>query len=179
LEFKEICEKLNIGFALAHGTLLGAYRDKDFIRGDEEDIDITIEEKNSLKMPGLFLELEKKGFKKTRWFFYEGKFRTGAVAKDGHHIDILITHKKGNEVYIIGPKKPISKKPYTAFVYPGICFEKYNKLNFLGVEFNIPQYVEKFFVARYGKNWRTPQNWGVWGHLNPKISPSLRPDYEI
>ena len=179
LDFKEVMDRLKIPFALAHGTLLGAYRDKDFIPGDEIDTDISINEKYADRAPEIFNALENKGFNMEKWWRYGDKFRCGTASRNGTFIDILVFHKKGNEVYHIGPKKPISNKEYTAFVYPAHCFEKYEKLNFGGIEFNIPQNVEDFFMARYGKNWKTPQKWGLWGHLDLKLNPSLKPDYEI
>ena len=179
LDLKKVCDNLKIPFALAHGTLLGAYRDNDFIPGDEIDTDISINEEYAARAAEIFTELEKVGFKKTRYFTYKGIFRTGTIIRNGIHIDILITHKKGKDTYIIGPKKPISNKEYTAFVYPGKCFDKYDTIIFKDVKFNIPQNVEDFFIARYGKDWKIPKKWGLWGHLNPNLNPSLRPNYII
>ncbi len=179
IDFKEVMDKLNIPFALAHGTLLGAYRDGDFLPGDEIDTDISINEKHGYRAFEIFTELERIGFKKRKYWVFRDEFRCGTAIRNGAFIDVLVFFKKGNEVYHIGPKKPVSNKEYTAFVYPAHCFEKYEKLNFKGVEFNIPQNVEDFFVARYGKNWKDKKPWGLMGHLNPRVSYSLKPNYEI
>lgn len=178
-DFKEALDRLKIPFALAHGTLLGIYRDKDFIPGDEIDQDISINEEYAGRYLEIFAELEKQEFRKTKCWIFRDKFRCGTATRNGTFIDILVFHKKGNEVYHIGPKKPISNKEYTAFVYPAHCFEKYEKINFKGIEFNIPQKIEDFFVARYGKEWKIPKKWGLMDHLIPNINPSLKPDYEI
>lgn len=179
VDFKEVMDRLKIPFALAHGTLLGAYRDGDFLPGDEIDTDISINEEYGYRAFEIFTELERIGFKRKKYWLFRDKFRCGTAIRNGAFIDVLVFFKKGNEVYHIGPKKPVSNKEYTAFVYPAHCFEKYEKLNFKGVEFNIPQNVEDFFIARYGKNWRDKKPWGLMGHLNPKVSHSLRPNYEI
>lgn len=178
-DFKAVMDRLKIPFALAHGTLLGAYRDKDFILGDERDTDISINEEYGYRAFEIFTELERIGFKKIKYWVFKDEFRCGTAIRNGAFIDVLVFFKKGNEVYHLGPKKPISNKPYTAFVYPAHCFDKYEKLNFKGVEFNIPQKVEDFFVARYGKDWKSPKKWGLMDHLKPNISPSLKPNYEI
>ena len=179
LAFKYALDNLKVPFALAHGTLLGAYRDGDFLPGDEMDVDISINEEYLDRIPEIFIELEKVGLHRKKYWVYKNKFRCGSVIKGKTFIDILVFFKKGNEVYHIGPKKPISNKEYTAFVYPAHCFKKYEKLSFGAMEFNIPQNVEDFFVARYGKNWREKKPWGLMGHLNPKVSPSLKINYEI
>ena len=179
LDFKEVMDGLKIPFALAHGTLLGAYRDGDFLPGDEIDTDISINEEYGGWVPEIFRELAKKGFRKRKEWRYQNKFRCGTAIRNGAFIDILVFFKKGSDVYHIGPKKPVSNREYTAFVYPAHCFEKYEKLIFKGVEFNIPQNVEDFFVARYGENWKAKKPWGVMGHLNLKVSHSLKPNYEI
>lgn len=178
-DFKEVFDRLGIPFALAHGTLLGAYRDGDFLPGDAMDVDISINEKYENRNLDILSALRAKGFHMRKWWLYEDKFRCGSMGRGKTFIDILVFHKKGNEVYHIGPKKPISNREYTAFVYPAHCFEKYEKIIFGGMEFNRPQNVEDFFVARYGKNWKEKKPWGLMGHLNPKVSPSLKIDYEI
>lgn len=178
-DFKEVFDRLGIPFALAHGTLLGAYRDGDFLPDDEMDVDISIDEKYANRDSEILNALKNKGFNMRKWWKYKDKFRCGSMGRGRTFIDILVFHKKGNEVYHIGPKKPISNKEYTAFVYPAHCFEKYEKINFGGMEFNRPQNVEDFFVARYGKNWKEKKPWGLMGHLNPKVSTSLKIDYEI
>jgi len=40
LDIKKILDELKIVFWLDAGTLLGAYRDKDFCEGDEDDVDL-------------------------------------------------------------------------------------------------------------------------------------------
>ena len=179
LTFKKVCEKLKVEFALANGTVFSIYRDGDFFKDDQNDIDIIIHEKFLWKIPDIIGELIKEGFTLTRHFVYKRMVRTLALEKNRIHIDVLITFKKGKEAYFIGPPTPITNKPYTAFVYPSYCFEKYDTINFRGVNFNTPYKIEDFLLARYGKDWRIPNPWGPLGHLNPKLSPSLRPNYEI
>lgn len=179
LTLKKICGKLNVDFALANGTVFSIYRDGDFFKDDQNDIDVIIHEKFSGLIRQVITELKKEGFILTRRFDYEKKIRHVALEKNGIHIDILVTFKKGEEAYFIGPPKPVSNMPYTAFVYPFRCFEKYDIINFRGVDFNTPHDVEGFLSARYGKDWKTPNPWGPMGHLNTKLSPSLRPNYEI
>jgi len=179
LNLKKICEMLKVEFALANGTLFSIYRDGDFFKDDQNDIDIVIHQKFLWKIPELISELKKEGFILTRHFIHKGIVRTLAVEKNGIHIDILMTFKKGEDTYFIGPPKPVSNKPYTAFVYPAYCFEKYDTINFRGINFNTPHKTEDFLSARYGKDWKIPNPWGPMGHLNPKLSPSLKPNYDI
>ena len=88
-EIKKIFEKNKIPIWLEDGTLLGAYRDKKIIEGDEFDIDIGILKssiKKKLQRKKLSLDLSKKGF--STFFFWD----VINIVKGKIGIDVIIIH---------------------------------------------------------------------------------------
>jgi len=179
-DFKQAMDDLKIPFCLMDGTLLGAYRDNDFIKNDYDDIDIGILEEHRDKAPQIFAHLQTKGFRKFKEFKHEGKFRGGSIIRQGGHIDFFVVHIKGKEAYNLGKNPwPDNPKPYRAYVYPSHCFKKFDHLVFKGMTFNIPTKAEDFLKARYG-DWKTPLRRGEgFSWLDQKQNPALRKNYEI
>lgn len=179
VDTKRVFDELGIPFCLMDGTLLGAYRDGDFIAGDYDDTDIGFDAKYFDRVPSIFKKLEEAGLKKFKQWDFRGKFEGGAVARGGNHVDFFCIHRNGKEAYNLGRNFLDNSKEYMAYVYPAECFTKFDKLIFKGMEFNIPAKTEDFLKARYG-DWKTPIgrdegfNW-----LNREQNPCLTTDYEI
>lgn len=179
-DFKQTMDALKIPFCLMCGTLLGAYRDNDFIKNDYDDVDIGIPEKYHDKAPLIFAALEKKGFQKLKEFCYKEKSQGGSAIRNGNHVDFCFIHIKGKEAYHLGRNfLPNNPKPYWACVFPAHCFQKFDKLTFKNMEFNIPHQVEDYLEACYG-NWKKPCLKGEgYNWRDPKQNPCFRFDYEI
>lgn len=180
IDVKGAFDELEIPFCLMDGTLLGAYRDGDFIKGDYNDIDIGFDAKYSKKISLIIDKIEERGLKKIWGTDLRGKVVGRKVARGGNHVDIICIYKKEKEAYNLGRNfLPNNSKEYMAYVHPIECFKNFSKLIFKGMEFNIPNKVEDFLKARYG-NWKTPIRRGEGFHwLNIKQNPNLTANYEI
>lgn len=94
---KDLFDKHNIEFWLNYGTLLGAVRDKRFIRWDN-DIDLSTWNINRDKLEILAKELDKKGFE-------TGLFRTGLLIRKKKSqicVDVYIYRLDKNKAIIEG-----------------------------------------------------------------------------
>ena len=47
-------------------------------------------------------------------------------------------------------------------IVPKHYFEKFKKIEFYGMTFNIPFRAEEYLKYKYGKDWRTPRKDWVW-----------------
>lgn len=139
-EIKEILDRLGVPFFLEYGTLLGAYRDGDFLDGDE-DIDIGvigIEHLNGVREavklknfrvmePNLYLSL-RRNFPVDIHFYQEGPASFQCWVKPG-------------KPYLFFPKR----------------FKEQTKIAFKGKEYGAPSPIEDFLTWVYG-DWKNKEN---------------------
>ena len=141
---KDIFDQCKMDFCLAYGTLLGAIREKDFIKCDF-DVDIYVENEEELFRNLPFLE--SKGLRLIRAIPEEVySFRLNK----GCYIDVYIFRKLGFSfwgLYCYGLAETYAPKKY---------FKKKIDIDFLGRTFKCPQNPEKLLEFWYGKTWRTP-----------------------
>lgn len=149
-----VAKKIGLVFFLLDGTLLGAYRDKDFCVGDEDDIDIGILDKDYDKTTEFVKELEKIGFKKYKEYVVN-KLEGFGIARGANHIDVIRInkHPKRNECYNFAREYEGNKLIKIGVVYPSRHFDYFDTLRFYGMDFNIPNDVESFLTNQYG-NWK-------------------------
>lgn len=143
--FQSIIHKSGVRYGLMFGTLLGAIREDNFIRYDEDtDIYVLSEDKER------FLRLLP-------------KFKTkelDVVRDDGDYISLM----RGNEyidIYFFDLRRKFNFKKYR-FLKDNFEVEAYHleesiKRSFLGVEIMVPKDPEKVLVKLYGKDWRIPK----------------------
>jgi len=156
LEFKKILDKMNIEFMLDGGTLLGAYRDKDFCEDDHDDIDLTTlcDHKKAIDI------LEEAGAKEFELYHYWQKDNEKvtaqiAVKKDGMKIDLMFKEVKYTDEEKIwwtvfgGPNKITYKS------IPSRMMGILKEINFKGTRFLIPEHPEEYLKYRYG-DWKIP-----------------------
>ena len=153
LDVKTILDKLKVPFYLTHGTLLGAYRDKDWILWDD-DIEIDIFEE-------IFLAKYDKICKKL--------IKSGFIIRGRH---IRVKNRKGEKFNIYRNKEKISIRGIyldptyennkyrltNVFQYLKKFYENSDTIKFKNVVFQTPGPIEEFLIYRYGKNWKTPIN---------------------
>lgn len=172
LKTKETLDDLNIPFFLSSGTCLGYVRERDFMEHDY-DIDVGIEEKdykpeiiNAMTRKGLYL-YRVLGSIKTgmELSFYLPGFRA--------KIDIFVHKDKGPKSCWFSYNKEKDKKLQ-------YCVTKFDrkKVDFLGMEVDIPAPVKKYLEEHYGMDWRIPKSSGALGDYNYSSSPkSLVDDF--
>ena len=166
-KIKDIFEELNIEWFLVYGTLLGAYRDKNFISHDV-DIDIGVFfEDYSNEIEKKFIE---KGFEKKHTIVVDdGKFAIEETfIYNGVNVDIFYFKKQKNKLLgydFINEEGSSWEK--TIAKYGGLLvrelvfpYEGLEKYNFLGIECNIPKHPERHLSSHYGKNFmKKDTNW--------------------
>ncbi len=142
---KKILDDRGIPFLLMHGTLLGAYRDGNFIPHDN-DLDLGIYEIDDERMKSVIPDLYEAGIKICRFhygiiysFIYKGLI-----------CDIDV---------IQNAKFPFKSRYYRVLteLVPKKLLLEYTSYDFLGTSFFIPKRVEDFLAYEYGKDWRVPR----------------------
>lgn len=154
-KIKEVLDDKNVFFWLEYGTLLGAYRNHDFISYDYDmDIGLFYEDANKVREA-----LIKNGFKLTRQF----KVADGNLGFEetytflGVDIDIFYFHKEQNTMYCNG-FIPLQKEPsYAQVKKVTFPFKGFTTINFKDKSFNAPANIEEHLAAHYGKDFMIPK----------------------
>ena len=153
---KQILEKHNIRYCLLFGTLLGSYRESNFIEGDGDD-DLYIDPIHISDFNDTMLkEFENCGF----YWLRSWKNRLVSIGRNGRYIDFCFLGEHSNKKY----------KDY--YDYDGYCFyhkkyfqEKF-KLGLLnGESYPVISNSKGFLQACYGKNFMVPNNNGYFNYI--------------
>lgn len=166
---KRILNEMNIEFWLDTSTLLGAIREKNFIKGDN-DLGLGIELKNYSEC--IEKKFEQNGIKLIREFSIDNKkygLEQTYIYK-GVEIDIFYhTYFNGKTKYHSfifneeSPKEYIVKEA----IFP---FEGLIEFEFLGEIFKIPKNYKEYTAVKYGNDYMTPNpNWTMADEKNTKI----------
>lgn len=143
LDIKSILEENGVEFILVFGTLLGAYRDKSFIKHDT-DIDIGVIGENNVEkikqilINGDFLKKEIK-------LIYGREF---SLCRDNIYVDIYPFIKDGD-----GYRSKLGWQVNYRLSDEDFPFKK---IEFLGEDFLTVNDIEKYLTHRYGEDWETP-----------------------
>ena len=146
LDTKKILDKENITFWLIFGTLLGAIRENDFLKWDD-NINIAIYKEDLLPKYNI---LKNK--------FISNNFIVRKIPKPkGTKINLYKNnHKIAIEGLYLDPSYKNNKyRLSNKFKHPRKYFEEYGKINFIGETFRVPSPVEKYLKFLY-KNWKIP-----------------------
>lgn len=151
--FKTILNELQIFFLLDGGTCLGVYRDNDFCEDDENDIDLTTDDKYSILIPNIIESSEKKGFKLYHNWDVPG-FSTRQISfkKDDIKIDLMFKKQKNTFTWwtvFKGNKIAKYKK------VPSYFYQMTQEIIFYNEKYFIPYFIEEYLTYRYG-NWKIP-----------------------
>ncbi len=150
IDIKNVLDKNSVDFWLIGGTLLGAFRDHDFISWDD-DVDVAVYEEDLLpKYDDL-----KKDFILSGFIFREIKkemgtkitlLRYGIINTQKNSIDGLFLNKKyENDKYRLSRMRR----------HPRKFFENYKTMEFKGTTFRVPSPPEKYLSFMYN-NWKKP-----------------------
>jgi len=163
LDIKKVLDTRGIKFFLAYGTALGAYRDKDFIDGDD-DIDLIITQKLTLKerkkIGWALLDI---GFKRQdRVMFnvfgrfeqvgegYDGTEETGIIVCE-RYVPVTIFFFSDEEKMKCIPKLG----SFPVLETKDKFFKEGEKIKFLKEDFLIPSPIEEYLEYTYD-DWKTP-----------------------
>ena len=163
-------EELNLELFLMYGTLLGLYRDGDFIPGDDDfDVGYFSQEQDPLavkeEVMALIVKLVQGGF--TVGFNQAGRpFRLRGLTDDPlTHLDV----------------RPLWFQEGMIWAHDRTCpscteqdFLPVRKALFRGTEVYIPQHPDRFLEAYYGPGWKTPDpSYTTDLFVDPRVTKNL------
>jgi len=143
---KEGCSLME-DYWLASGTMLGLYRERDFI---EWDTDLDVETTQPVDV-NLFIA---NGFHLHRIMDSDRVYQH-AFIKDDVIFDIYYFYRENDEL--------INYNDFGVAVQPYDLFFPRGKFEWRGVEWNVPNDIEKYLIFRYGEDWKTPKPKVAWG----------------
>jgi phosphorylcholine metabolism protein LicD len=139
--------KAKIEYWIDFGTLLGFYRQGDFLETDP-DIDIGVKREEQDKVIELMKEVSKYFKVITR---VENGYLAGyKIYYEDTWIDIAFYFKCGNKrLWTISQWEQV-------MVFDEKYFEDLQDLEVKGVHFKIPNHIEELMVLKYGSDWKRP-----------------------
>ncbi len=143
-DIKKVFDKLKLNFFLIDGVLLGAIREKNFIKWDW-DVELAVfEEEIMPNLNPLLNELFGSGFEFINVNPFSAFFKINII-------------KKGTKFSLVGLKKTKNNRwRYRAlFRYPAKLFDDAQFINFLGAEYLAPRPPEEMLTFIYGQ-WKVP-----------------------
>ncbi len=163
LEIKELMDELNVTFFLRHGTCLGAIRDNEIIKWDD-DLDIG----SIIGMNGLTKKTIYKAINK----FKLAGFEVEAGESPGH---IGVTLRKFGIVTDWSCYRIIdgSIYQYPAVKIPAELHDDLKPISFLGTTFLVPNPPEEYFLLKYGPEWHIPKEKDYEGDIINSIPESV------
>ena len=156
-----ILKKSKIRWGLIFGTLLGAFREKDFITHDE-DVDIFVYYEDRKILIDLLDEFINHGFEVAR---YE---------KDS----LLSIMRKNEQTDFYLFKKTLLGRRCLDYYIPKTHFKRIGKIKFFNKYFPTIDNINQYLIFQYGKNWKLPKKNAnakpniQWKNILKKIIPS-------
>lgn len=143
-------EKHSIKYCLLFGTLLGQYREKDFIENDGDD-DLYIDQKHINDFDDNMLkELESEGF----YWLRSWRKRLISIGRNGRYIDLCFLGKHSNQKY---------RDYYDyngSYFYHKKYFDEFQMAELNGEYYPAIINSKGFLEACYGPDFMTPSNNG-------------------
>lgn len=168
-DIKQILEKHKVKFWIDFGTLLGFYRQGDFLLTDQ-DIDIGVKREDQDKVFKMISDLDEMYKVDTRVEGSSGKHYIAGfkIYSEDTWIDIAFYFKyEDKRIWKISQWDKV-------MVFDEKYFNELQDLEVKGVKFKIPNHIEELMVLKYGENWRTPFKAGEEYdlHARPNVYPN-------
>jgi GR25 family glycosyltransferase involved in LPS biosynthesis len=155
IEVKLILDFYKVKWWLTDGTLLGMYRNSDFI---SHDLDLDIGVSSETFNPKVLQKLKSFGFEVEKSF---GEVSSGfeiSIKKSGVKIDLFFFYKENDSLWHAAWFSEDNFN-FRMIRYNYKSFE-ISKNKFYGVLFNSPSNTEEYIIQKYGINWKiTETNW--------------------
>lgn len=149
----EVCREIGIEPFLNYGTLLGYYRNSEFIDTDN-DIDFGIFENDKALLPDLKKKLTEIGYEVR----IENKLETSFICRKNGNITvdfwIHYLHRESGKFYSGSMFENIKK--VSIFPFAPEIFGKLLSAEFKNVNVSIPFLTENYLSVVYGDNWSVP-----------------------
>ena len=157
-EFWDIFKRNGIKCWLSHGTMLGVYRDNNFIPYDD-DADVGADIATSQNRLKAEEELRQAGFYVPELGRLDEPvdpeknmpYSDTVAIRDGEKIEVWWFEKRGKE-YLYDVHRPPACLHHDQKYY-----DKLSKISFRGKRFEIPNYIDEYIVIMYGEDWNVPQ----------------------
>tara|TARA_B100000315_G_scaffold233356_1_gene246416 strand:+ start:1511 stop:2134 length:624 start_codon:yes stop_codon:yes gene_type:complete len=143
-EIKSVLNEINIECILIFGILLGAVRDKNYIKWDW-DVELAVfPEEIYPKFDQLEVLVKDKGFEMEKVRIESKYFKTNLKKYDNKYT-LLGLHKNGD----------MRSSKWNQV--PSKYFDQLGEIEFLGEIYKTPSNVHGYLAFTYGENWRTPK----------------------
>jgi hypothetical protein len=176
VELTDILERNSIQSWLTDGTLLGFYRESNFI-GHDKDMDIGAFIKNY--NPAIKEVIREYGWTLIRELGTVEQGLEFTLGKNSHKIDIFFFYEdKEKYWHAAWQGKKIDGKRYRAMIKYNYDRFELKKAMFLGHEFNVPSDTKKYIITKYGEGWHTPvKDWDwTFGPSNAEATDIIVPE---
>ena len=168
-DIKSILDELKIPFWLDGGTCLGAYRDKDFCDGDEDDIDLCCYF-DYIKFKDIIIE---KAIEKGLELYHNWKMEI-AIKRNGSKIDLFFYKKNGNEYF----SHLYSGDTIVSWcVVPAHFYENLEPIKFYNMDFQVPSPIEEYLTFKYG-DWKTKIHRRDYSCINANQNKVVKKHYD-
>jgi phosphorylcholine metabolism protein LicD len=145
---------------LEGGTLLGAYRQKDFCEDDEDDVDFGVWGNYQYLIPEIIKRAEAEGFALYKHYTDHELPQLAqqlAFKKDKLKVDVIFYEKKDDKAWGCVYRKHEQGFACIPRVVPSHYFELLDSIDFYGSTYLMPFAVEKYLEYLYG-DWKTPRH---------------------
>lgn len=165
VEIHQVLDEYQIRHWLSHGTMLGAYRENNFIAWDDDaDLGMDFSQRDSKQYRKAIKKLEKLGYyippsknepvdPKTNSPYYDM-----VCIKDGEKVEGWFFEKIDNH-WIYDQKRCGNVLKHEARYY-----DKLGVFTFRGIDFDCPSDIEDWLVMMYGTGWRMPDKNAKYNH---------------